>query len=184
MVQIDAVGWSENYLDKTCSKCGKIKSLQYIQTQKRYKIGNFKLINSGPRDFGRECTNCYDLSAISKTDQSIVPKLKYYFKRPTPENISKKSQVSRNIKYPVLSMKQREEIRSENMKEAKISVLLGSIIGVIGWLFYPLAIWIVPITALLGIYAALEDPELKFKGLHEKNIGLKRKGKDSKRSLQ
>ncbi len=184
MIQIDAVGWSEKYLKKTCPKCGKENSLQYVQTQKRYKIGNFKIINSGPRNFGRECSNCYDLSMLSKTDQSIVNKLEYYFKRPTEENLTRKSHIARNMKYPVLGMKKREEIRSENMKEGKISILIGSIFGLVVSIFYTPGIWIIPIIMLLGLYAALEDPELKFKALHEKSSGIKRKRKDSKRVLQ
>ena len=184
MVHTDAVGWSEEYLKITCSKCNEKNSLQFVQTQKRYKINKLKLINSGPRHFGRECSNCFDLTFVSKSDQKVVAKLDYYFKRPTEENINRKSYYSRNIKYPVLGKKKREEIRAENIKEGIQSLVIGSIIGLIISIFYQPAIWIVPIMILFGIYAALEDPEIKFKALIEKSKGIKPKRIDSKRRLQ
>ncbi|OLS24101.1 MAG: hypothetical protein HeimC2_23750 [Candidatus Heimdallarchaeota archaeon LC_2] len=184
MIQIDAVGWSEEYLTKTCSKCDSDNSLQFVRTQKRYKIGNFKLINSGSRHFGRECFNCFNLTPISKSDLRTVTKLDYYFKRPTEENINRKSYYARNVKFPVLDKKKRDEIRSENIKEGLMSMVIGSIVGVIIALFYGPAIWIVPIMLLFGIYAALEDPETKFKGLIEKSKGVRPKRRDSKRRLQ
>lgn len=184
VIQIDAVGWSEEYLTKTCSKCDSDNSLQFVQTQKRYKFGNFKLINSGSRHFGRECSNCLNLTPISKSDLRTVIKIDYYFKRPNEENINRKSYHARNVKFPVLDKKKRDEIRAENIKEGKMSIIIGSIVGVIISLFYGPAIWIVPIMILFGIYAALEDPETKFKGLIEKTRDRRPKKRDSKRRLQ
>ena len=185
MIQTKAVAWSEKFLTKTCNNCGTENSLHFVQTQKMYKFGKLKM-NSGLRSFGKECSNCLDLTPTSKSNDNALAKLEYYYLRPTEENIKGKSDATRNVKYPVLNEKQRQEIRSENIKEGIMSAAVGSFIGIILSVFYQPSIWMAPIFILLGIYAAFEDPEIKFRGLIEKSKGtsIKPKRKDTKRTLQ
>lgn len=184
MLRTEAVGWSNKFIQKPCTNCKEKNSLQIVQNQKRIKIGNFKIINIGARDFSFECSNCHNLSKMTKTEVRESQRMKYYFRRPTKQNIQDKSELTRNVKYPVLKLEKRNEIRAENQREGLISAVIGVIIGIILLNWFAWAIWVFILSILFGIYAAFEDPEMKFRADIEKAKDIHKPKLKSKRTLK
>lgn len=184
MIKTEAVGWSNRYAKSTCSKCGKTNTLQHVQNQKKLKIAGLKIINIGPREFNFECSNCLNLSTMNKTAARESKRLKYYFKRPTKANVMDKSELTKNVRYPVLSLEKRNQIRSENQKEGMISAGIGVISGLILLNWFAWGIWIFLLSIVFGFYAAFEDPEMKFRGDIEKSKDMHKPKTKSKRTLK
>lgn len=184
MIKTEAIGWSAKFDPKPCSNCNKKNSLQNVQSQKRIKIGKLKIVNRGPREFRFECSKCRNLFDMNKTEIRESQRLKYYFRRPTKENVNAKSELTKNVKYPVLTMEKRNEIRDENQKEGLISGGVGIFAGIILLSWFSWAIWIIVISIVFGIYAALEDPEMKFRGDIEKSKDIHKPKIKSKRTLK
>lgn len=184
MLKKEVVAWSNKYSKNSCSKCGKKNTLQYVQNQKKISLGRLKIINIGPREFNFECSNCLNHRAMNKTEIRESQRLKYYFRRPTKENIIDKSELTKNVKYPVLTIEKRDQIRSENQKEGMISAAFGVVISLIMLNWFTWAIWIALLSILFGFYAAFEDPEMKFRADIEKSKDIHKPKTKSKRTLK
>lgn len=154
-----------------------------VQTQKRFKIGPIKLINLGPRGFGRECLVCHDVSVATPGDLKTAKKLEYYFRRDIGK--SNVGQDKRgNKKYPILKDKTRELIRKDNRKEGLISGAAGSVIAIILAIWFSWWIWIFILVWIGALYAILEDPEMKHRAHIEKHGKVFDGKSTSRRSLR
>jgi hypothetical protein len=169
VIKTEAVGWSNKIFSNPCPKCKKNKTQQYVEIQKRLKLGPRKLINFGFRDTAMECSNCSNISILTKTQEREAKRMKYYFKRPTQANIGDKNELTRNVKYPILDLETRKRIRSKNKQEGFTSAVLGLVIGLILNIWFSWGIWIGIIFVLFGLYGAIEDPVLKFQHDLEKS---------------
>lgn len=187
MLKQDAVGWSHKFIKKKCASCGIDNKIMFVQLQKRIRIGPIKLINLGQRTLGRECKNCLDITAPSRGDMKLASTLEYYFKKQIKSTLSVgHNDKTSNRKYPILDKKTRKLIRSNNRKEGLISGSIGIVIAIVLSAWFSWWLWIVALSWFGGLYAILEDPELKHRAHIEKTgkvyDGLK--SPEIKRSLR
>ncbi|MCH8908431.1 MAG: ABC transporter permease [Candidatus Heimdallarchaeota archaeon] len=177
----EIVSWSGVFHSGQCKTCGKTKTIQFVQTQEKVKLGPIKLINLGSRGFSKECSNCKSVYELKKTESSTARREKYSIR-----SISPKTDVEveplRYKKYPALKTKTRKEIRAENIKEGITSAAIGGVIGLIVLLFVWWGVIIILLSLLGGLYAGLEDPELKHHAQYEKTGHVYTK-ENSKRQL-
>ena len=169
MLKEEPVGWSHNFIKRKCPKCGVDNKIMLVQTQKRFKLGPLKLINKGPRGFGRECLICHDVSTATPGDLKTAQKLEYYFRREISTQSVGLQDKRANRKYPILDNKTRELIRKDNRKEGLISGAAGTVIAIILAIWFSWWKWVLLLVWIGALYAIYEDPEMKHRATIEKH---------------